>query len=150
MTQLVVNPATGEALDLAALDDEGLVQRIHEVRRLQQLLRELTDELSGEVLRRMDMDARYSGQVGEFVVRGDGPGQVEYDPDGLRKALRPFVIDGVISQAAVDSAVAEKTVLKVNANGVKALLKRGDDVSAAVEACGQPKKRRVTVKDADA
>lgn len=147
MSTNVVLAHTGEVLDVVQLDEITLVDRIAEVRRLQKALQEAVNALGDEVLRRMDVDARYSGRIGDYAVKGDGPGGMDYDGEALTQALRPFVEDGVISQAAVDAAVTERTVLKVNANGVRALLKRDDEISKVIRDIGQPKRRRVTVTD---
>lgn len=147
---VAVQPVTGEALVLADEPTDVLARHIKDLRNFtRDQIRDFTTALETEILRRMDFDARYSLAANDLVIRGDGPGLVEYNAEQLYGELSDLVAEGHISQAAMDSAVQQVTAFKAKAAGCKALKKQGGLVAQVVEDCETPKPyRRVTVKDA--
>jgi hypothetical protein len=144
----VMHPSTGEVVSLdAPLED--LAAYLADVRDWEQtFLRPCKRAVEDEILRRLDHDASYTQRVGDFEIRGDGPGRVTYQEEVLRGALRPLVDDGTISRAAFNAAVKEEVVYTPVVRGINALKKLGGAVTAAVESAARPshKPRRVTVK----
>jgi hypothetical protein len=143
----VMHPSTGEVVSLdAPLED--LAAYLADVRDWEQtFLRPCKRAVEEELLRRMDHDARYTVRAGAYVVRGDGPGRVEYNEDLLRIRLRELVDDEAISREAAAAAVKEKVSYQPMARGINALLKLGGKVAEAVRSAEAGEKtRRVTVK----
>ncbi len=75
-------------------------------------LRRIADEAQGivgdELVRRLDMNGRWTLRDGEFEIRAASPeaGTTAYDHEPLVAAVTALVADGVISQTAADAALA--------------------------------------------
>lgn len=144
----LVNPASGEALELTA-SEEDLAAAFDAARELEGRLKEYRSIISLELLRRMDAEAKWTVPAGRFKAVGESPGKVEYDADKLLPVLAQLVKDGKITPGAAHDALERpKAPLKVKMRGVNALLKLGGEVKTAIEACADPvtKPRSVSVK----
>lgn len=144
----ITTPLTGEVVLLDSTSDV-LAAWLHHVREAEAALRDAKRIVGGELLDRMDREAKWTARLGRFEIKGDGPGAVEYDAEALRHELEQFVMDGSISGAAMDEAVELVTSYKAKARGINALKKLGGRVAEAIERCTNPstKDRRVSVKE---
>lgn len=141
---LVVNPATGEALDLTVATNL-LGMAIEDAKAMEAALRSYKREIADELLRRMDRETTYTYRGGGLKITGDGPREPDYDGDKLHEALKPHVAAGTISREA--SEAAAKPTFKPMKGGIKKLVKLGGDVAAAVKTAEVPnnKPRGVSV-----
>ncbi len=123
MTALQLIDSAGEVL--ALVDSTRLLAAagIHDVRDTEVVelaeftenaaeLKRIADEAQGivsdELVRRLDMNGRWTLRDGGFEIRAASPeaGTVGYDHEPLVAAVTALVADGVISQTAADAAVA--------------------------------------------
>jgi hypothetical protein len=151
---IAINPATGEAIDLAAPTDQ-LAHAIDQVRDLEARLRAHREDLGAEVLRRMDHEGVWTRHVDPlpgsdvgYKVTGDTPApKVEWDADRLAHLLDDAVTDGVISEAAARKAVSIRSEHVAHASGINALLKLGGQLAEQIQGCRREvaKRRRVAV-----
>jgi hypothetical protein len=145
----VVDPRTGEAVVLAEAATDTLAAFLENVREVESAFREQKRAVSREILDRMDREARWTGRVGEFEIKGDGPTPpTEYDAEALYWALDEFVAAGVITDQARDEAVERVEVFKAKARGIQALRKLGGGVAAVIDRHAREavRERRVSVK----
>ncbi len=134
----IVNPATGQAIDLNATTDV-VAGALDDVRALEGRLRDYKSELTKELLRRMDYARTWAAHLRGFgKVSGDAPRAPDYDGKILRSRLMALVPE-VLSKEAVDEAVELVMEHKVKKVGVNNLLKVPDErvadalVAAAVQ-----------------
>jgi hypothetical protein len=147
----VLIPYTGETVDLASSPDK-LAAVLYEIRDLESRLREAKGELTEELLKRMDANARWSDRFGEFQVTGKSPEPTtEYDGERLFDALRALHDQGHISLEAAEAALEKETTYKPRKRGINALLKLGGEVAEAIKDCeveAEPKRRYLKVERA--
>lgn len=143
---VVVDPATGEAIELATASTDTLAEFLANTRELESRFREQKRAASDEILGRMDREASWTARVGAWTLKGKSPAPVTvYDAQGLRETLDSFVDEGLVSVTAAGEAVEVVTTLKVHARGVNALLKLGGRVAEAVRAHGSEQSPERTV-----
>lgn len=131
--------------DVKGADDTELAAFDDGAKHLASIAKEAREDVGAELIRRMDRSGKWTRHVGEFTVTAPSPdaGTLKYESEALRAALVALVPD-VIDMDAVDAAVrlvcppAPEPYLKQNANGIKALLKLGPAVRAAVEGAQVP------------
>lgn len=150
---IIVHPGTGEVLDLAG-DTEILVRWLREVREMESEIREVKRVVTGELIDRMDREARYTLHVGDLEVKGDGPiAPTLYEGEQLRNALAEYVEAGVITPEALDRAVEVLPTYRPRTAGIKALKRLGGPIADLVDQHAKPKEsyeRRVTIKEREA
>jgi ribosomal protein L25 (general stress protein Ctc) len=152
--EYAVNPATGEALELATADTDVIAGIRRGVIDLKRALDDYATFLDAELNRRLDRMNMRSAVVGAYVIETKAPSKVEYPPEALREALTALVEAGKIEADVVTrTVVAEPVSYKVDRREVNKLLKHQDeDVRKAVEAAGvdTPQRRPVKIGDAAA
>jgi hypothetical protein len=144
----LLNPSTGEVIPLDA-STEQLAEWLDQTKEWEARLRDAKRLAQGELLRRLDANARWTDLVGEFEIRAPSPSpKVVYDNDELAKTLTDLVAEGLITEEAKDAALELATYWKPKIGGIKKLLKLGGEVKDRVEACGQVESvtRYVSVK----
>jgi hypothetical protein len=147
----VLNPSTGEIVTVRDATTDQLAEYLASVREFESLLREHKQAVTGEVLRRMDQEARWSVTVGDHKLSSRSPEPViEYDGERLHAALQQLVAEDLIAPAAADAACERVVTYKPVKRGINALLKLGVAVTAVIEACGREEhpERRVSVRPA--
>lgn len=161
--RVLVNPATGEAINL---DDDptdivgGFVVDLND---LIEQLQELRDLARIELTCRMDKAARWTwrGNGLEIKAASPGAGATTYDAKALRAALLELARVGEIAPEAVDAAVkldVPDPSYKAMRGGINALLKAGNPkVAEAIDAHShtaegpvRPEQRKATVKRVEA
>lgn len=142
----VLNPTTGEILDLDSPSDE-LGRWLLEAREWERRLREAKNAVVEELHRRMDAEASWTIHTPDFDLRGESPDRVEYDPERLRSTLAGLAKAGAISEGAAEAALKEEVTYKPRCQGINALLKLGGEVAEQVELCRIPveRARRVSI-----
>lgn len=112
----VAEPADAQSLlRSAGLDDLRLAQMdelaefVDLTRELQSIAAEARNIASGELVRRLDHEGRWTWRDEHYEVRAPSPeaGTVSYDLDRLRDALSQLVAADVVSRDAARSAVAQ-------------------------------------------
>lgn len=145
-TAPILNPATGEVLDLATEPSDVLARALVEVREAEVNLRAFVGHVKAEVLARMDAEGTWTVRAGGYKLTGDGPGRTEFDAPALWLALQALVEDGTITDGARDRAVSVAQTFTAHANGVKALRKLGGPVAEAIAAHERPVERPRAVR----
>jgi hypothetical protein len=144
----VVDPRTGEVLVIAEATTDMLAMFLDNVRDTERAQRAQKAAVTRELLGRMDAEASWTARVGDYVLRGDGPGdKTEYDAEQLYEALSEYVDSGVISEGAREAAVERTYSYKAKARGIRALEKLGGGIADAIRRHSRevPKDRRVSV-----
>lgn len=144
----VVDPRTGEALVIAEATTDTLAMFLDNVRDTERAFRDQKKAVTYEVLRRMDAEASWTARVGDYELKGDGPGdRTEYDAKGLYEALGEYVESGVITEAARSAAVERTYAYKASVRGIRALEKLGGGIAELIRqhTRSTPKDRRVSV-----
>ena len=95
--------------DLAAATLTDCAEFDARARLMEQITREARGIANGEIVRRLDADARWTVREGDFKFVAPSPnaGTTGYDADALAVVLARLVSDGVVSQAAMDAAVRD-------------------------------------------
>ncbi len=140
--------------DLTQAEIEALAAFTENAEHLTAIAREAKGTVSEELIRRLDRASKWTAHVDGFEIKAPSPqaGAVTYDTALLREALDALVEQDLIDPDAATAAVELVTpepFFKQKQAGVNALLKRGGDVAAAVEACRvetDPPKRTAKVK----
>jgi hypothetical protein len=148
-SRLLPVPVTGEAIDLAAPDDE-LLRWIDRLAETEAKLREFrTTIVAAEVMHRMDRRASWTLRAGEYVATAPSPDPAtEWDIDALRSALANLVADGTIDLDAALECVQRDVTYKPRVGNINRVKKISPDVAAKIDACSSKveRNRRVTVK----
>lgn len=150
----IMDPASGELLDLVGLSTRELVAADQRVRDLVAELGRFRQAVVNEVAARLDRANTRTDIVGRFKIETNAPSSDEYLLDVLEKELRALVAADVLDEAVVAAVVVQpppkpqdKKVDKREVNK----LKGHDDrrVLAAVSAARQrkPNTRTLTVKE---
>lgn len=98
------------AAGLGYLPDAGsdeLAEFTDSARQLKSVATEAQGIVSDELIRRMDMDGRWTIREGRYEIKGASPdaGTLAYDVEKLRAALADLVTDKVITAKAAHAAV---------------------------------------------
>ena len=149
----VIDPASGEVIQLAEATTTRLAALIDDSRDLESRVREMKRAVTGELCRRLDDEATLSVRLGGWKVTAQNPEVTAYDGPALFDALHALVDQDIITLAAAEKAVEITTDYLVHANGVKALWNTAKPpVRSAIAECrtvtANPQ-RRVTVTRED-
>jgi hypothetical protein len=145
---VLLNPQTGELLELLKAGDGQLGDYLDAVRDWEAMARVAKGVVSAELHRRMDAGAKWTLSAGDFEIVGQSPDRVEYDVGELRAVLRELLEKELISRDAALAAVKREVVFSVSKRGVNALRKIGGEVAKAIDAIGHEPAtaRRITIK----
>lgn len=131
----ILDPVTGEEIPL----DGTIVQlaaSIYRMRELKTRIDEAIKVAGEELLRRQDLEAKWTTRAGPLVIEGSSPRpQRVIDAVELYNRLTELSEAGTITAAAVSSACEIVTSVKAKVAGVNALQALGGDVAAAVDSC---------------
>jgi hypothetical protein len=148
VTELIPLPLTGEALDLNAPTGE-LAQAFDRIRDLERELKETRDQISRELIGRMDKRASWTLREDGFKVSAPSPApKTEYDGYELHQVVQSLVAEGLIDGEAAEEAVEIRVEYRPRVRGVNALRKLGSDVADRVDLCAREVEpvRRVRVE----
>jgi hypothetical protein len=143
----LLDPQTGELIELAEAEDDRVAEILARLKDLEAQLKQASEEVKGEVIRRMDKAARWTLEAGEWRLKSSSPGVVDYDQKLLKAELNGLVSKGVIDSTAVGRAFTTRMTESVSKSGVNALLKLGGEVKDAIERCQRPARRSVTLEE---
>jgi len=143
----VLDRTTGELIDLAEVSTDRLGAFLASTRELEAELRAAKAEVSREVHRRMDAEARWTVRAGPYKLSGQSPDRSEYDGEELARALRRLVRRGLITREAAANACERVVSHRPRKQGIAALLKLGGEVAEAIRPCERAveSERRVSV-----
>ena len=122
-----VDPLSGELVDLAAQTTTDLAEARDRVREVRDRVSSWARSLDEEITARLDFENTRSARVGEWEVKTTAPTVRETDVEALRAKLWDLVCEGVLSEAAVDSAFEEVVTVKVKRAGLNRLHKHADE-----------------------
>lgn len=133
----LVNPHTGEVTELANVPTDTIARWLALYRATQDVMKDGKRAIDAEMCVRADYDAQYHIDVeGVGRITVDGPADEEvWDLKKLKEVLDGLVKDKEISESAATAALEPVITLKVRANGIKALRKRGGHIEASINAC---------------
>lgn len=146
----VASPVTGELLTLDA-PTEDLASLLADIRDFESVLKEQKALVNRELLARLDKNASWTQQAGDYKLSAPSPATgEEWDGAGLYAALCDLKDSGVISMDAVNLAVEIQHVYKVRKVGVNSLRKLPGVGQVVDRYCtpAEPKARYVSVKPA--
>jgi hypothetical protein len=142
----VLNPTTGEVLDLASAPTDELATVLDKLKSFTDAVTDFRRDVVDEMLRRMDKRGLWTVHLGGVKVTGTSPAGVEYeDLKGMWHELGALVRRGILEQGAVDDAVSTKTEWVTKAKGITAL-KKLPEARAIVEAHERPSSKRRSVR----
>lgn len=147
----VVNPATGEALELTSEATDRLAQERRGVTDLKRALDSYASHLDDELTRRLDRMGRRSADVGGWTIETKAPTVTDYPVAALRAALEDLVDADLLDDPVVDEVLVPQPVThKLNRTRLNTLLKHPEErVRAALKACAveNEQRRSVSVKE---
>lgn len=110
---VVVNRATGEAIDLATATDEEIAQFQVALEDARQQLADVGREANGELLRRLDRALSWTRRVGRFELKAPSPtaGTTDYPEAELEAALNELYDRGVIDGTGAGAALKRQLVV---------------------------------------
>lgn len=138
----VVDRYNGEVIDVRESGSDRLAEAMLNADRLRDQLREAEGVVSGELLRRMDAEAKWTqrvpipGEAGrEYEIKGASPtaGTTSYDVETLEAELLPLVEAGTIARALFEEVVKRTVVVKIDAHDTGRLEKFAKSLGAAVQ-----------------
>lgn len=150
----LTNPSTGDSVALSDATVDQLADYKLAVAEWQDAAKAAQQMADGEILRRMDKQAKWTIHTPFGILTGRSPADVRTidDPQGLRDALLELEAQGLLSTEAVEAAISQPPPkpqpLKVAVSGIDALLKIGGQVAETVERFSRmvPPDRKVTRK----
>lgn len=112
----VVNPATGEILDLSGEPTDSLVELIAGAQELHRRLADFEREVGDVLLEHLDRSACWTLRVGEYEVKAPSPtaGVEAYPPDLLEGELASLIAQGIITTDAASKACHRRLTLELN------------------------------------
>jgi hypothetical protein len=131
----VVNPTTGELVDLRNAEPDEIAAALEGIRDWENSARTAKQLISAEIHARMDRSASWTLRAGDYELRGQSPDRSGWDVNRLREVLYDLVGTGAITPEAADEAVKAEVKYSVSKRGLNALLKLGGDIAAALRAC---------------
>lgn len=139
----VVNPATGEVLDLTA-PTVDLARALADMRDLETAWRDVKTTVTAELLSRLDRNGAWTQRLDAgFTIKAPSPEPVEeFDAAALHDALSQLVDEGVITVDAMDRAIETIVTYKPRVAGLKALRKLGGRVADTIAAHSHLAERR--------
>lgn len=149
--QEVINPATGEALELTTAPTDRIAQERRGVTDLKAVLDDYATFLDAELNIRLDKGNTRSAWVGEWELSTKAPTQTVYPVDVLGRVLDELIAAGKLEQDVKDRVLVPQPPPppKVSKREVTKLLAHSDqDVRVAVMNAGtqEPQRRTVAVK----
>lgn len=149
----VVNPATGEALELATADTDRIAQERRGVTGLKRHLDDYASYLDSALNERLDKMNTRSAKVGSWTIETKAPSVAEYPVDALSKALDTLIEAGHLAPEVKDRVIVPQPPPppKVDKREITKLLGHVEqEVRQAILAVGvqTPQRRTVTVKEA--
>jgi hypothetical protein len=103
MSELVVIPVTGEALDVARASTADLARAFQTMVDLEKDFRSVKRTISDQVAERLDYIGKRSGDVDGVHVEVTAPTEKQWNIDELRGTLAELVAEGTIDEAkAID------------------------------------------------
>lgn len=146
----VINPTTGEVLDLATADDRQLAEWRAAVIDWKRNADQAIGHVDAEIVRRMDARNDHTIRVEGFKLSAPASAdKVEYDGEALFNALWVLAASGEVDLEpdAVRAAVKLETVHKPVASKIAGLLKRGGVIAETIQEHARtiPVARRVKV-----
>lgn len=145
----VVEPITGEILDLATATTTDLAAAVERIADALDALHEVRVDLVEEVARRLDSMNTRSEVVGEYVLKTNAPTVESYDPEVLAGAVEALVAAGALAPEVAGRIVktVTKTEVKVDRTEVNKLKKSADPaILAAVAGARRILPQRRTLK----
>jgi hypothetical protein len=146
--ETIVNPATGEAVDLAKEATDLLARERRDVTELRASLANYATFLDEELTRRLDKENTRSADVGEWHIETKAPTTLTFEPDRLAVAVHDLIAENLLGESVVDKLFIPQPD-KINRREVDKLLKHADKrVREHVAAAGseEPQRRSVSVK----
>jgi hypothetical protein len=147
----VVNPATGESVELASETTDRIAAERRGVTDLKRALDQYASHLDDELTRRLDRMGRRSADVGGWTIETKAPTTTDYPVDALRGALEDLIDADLLDEAVRDDLIVPTTTYKLNRTRLNTLLKHPDErVREALAACAvesEVARRTVTVKE---
>lgn len=130
----IVNPETGELLNLRDAGDDDLATYIADCREFEGKLRLAKRAVGDELLGRMDRNASWTLRAGPYKVSGRSPQpETEWDTAALDEVLDILERDDLISAAARVAAVEPVKTLTTHRSGINAIRKSLAGNQAALE-----------------
>lgn len=148
-TSVVLNPATGELLDVANASTTDIADWRLRAVELKRELDAMSSDLDVELARRLDAEGRRSARVGDYELTVPAPSKTEYDVERLGIALEALVRDGRIARGFAERCIKVEIKRSAKASEVTRMLAHVDpEVRAAAERiCSTvPNARRVSVR----
>jgi hypothetical protein len=147
----VVNPATGEALELSTEATDRLAHERRGVTDVKRALDQYATHIDEELTRRLDRMGRRSAVVNGWKIETKAPTSTDYSVPALRVVLHSLVHANVLDPAVVDEVLVpvDPCPVKLNRVRLNTLLKHPDDrVREALAACAVETevRRSVSVK----
>jgi hypothetical protein len=109
----VVNPSTGEIINLHDASTERLAQAVADLRELRTALAEFEGTISDAMVARLDADARWTQRFGPYEISAPSPtaGSETYPPDMLETQLGLLIANRTITPEAASGACKRQLVL---------------------------------------
>lgn len=144
----VVNPATGEQLELASEATDRLAEERRGVTDLKRALDQYASHIDDELTRRLDRMGRRSAQVGGYEIETKAPTSIDYPIAGLREALSHLIEADLLDADVVDEVLVpvEPRPVKLNRTRLNTLLRHPSEVvRKTLEACAVETEQRRSV-----
>jgi len=114
--EVLVDPRSGEVVDLGAAPSDQLIDVVLECRRQEAMLSKWRKASEDELRRRLEREGRRVAVVGDYELKVDTGFRREWNADDLRYALDELVRRGVLAAGEIPDGLIKRTV-----NGTLAL-----------------------------
>ena len=152
---IVVNPATGNTLDLPSETTDILAAERLDVIETKRALDNYASHIDTELTARLDKMGRRSANVNGWTIETKPPTTTDYPVDALRGALEDLIDADLLADEVMDDVLVPQPVTyKLNRVRLNTLLKHPNErVREALAACAvetEVARRSVTVKEPSA
>lgn len=147
-TDVAVNPATGEAVDLKRDATDLLAAERRRVTELRDELSRYAAFIDAELTARLDKENTRSAEVGGYRIETKAPTTLTFEPGALATAVLDLVAEGLLGESVVEKVLNPQPD-KINRREVDKLLRHADKrVREHVAAAGteEEQRRSVSVK----
>lgn len=120
-TRQVVNPRTGELIDLDTAETVELASCMTDLQEVREQLKEIESSVSDALIERMDKAAQWTVRVGDptdkqWEIKASSPtaGTETYPPDLLERELHALVARDTITETAAGKALKRQAVVTLD------------------------------------
>lgn len=105
--RVILNPASGEVIDLDAADLPALAAQVDRVGEMFGNLGLFRQALVDEAAKRLDRLNARKDVVGDYVIETNAPTTATYTIEAVRNQLRDLIAEGILDESVLDRVIVQ-------------------------------------------